>query len=100
MKPVLRVMCPVTRSRKLGGAFSDFASGATSLMSVSHMNSRWLMLLPVACVGWWALGFPPGWGWLVFPFIPSMGVSLGVLITLGTVVVGLYAGLVWLRDNF
>jgi hypothetical protein len=29
-----------------------------------------------------------------------MGVSLGVLITLGAVVVGLYAGLLWLRDNF
>jgi hypothetical protein len=58
------------------------------------------MLLPVAGIGWWLLGFPPGWGWLIFPFISSMGVSMGLLITLGTVVVGLYAGLIWLRDNY
>jgi hypothetical protein len=29
-----------------------------------------------------------------------MGVSVGVLITLETLVVGLYASLVWLRDNY
>ena len=63
------------------------------------MNTRWFMLLPVACIGWWLLGFPPGWGWLFFPIIPSMGVSVGVLIALASVVVGLYAGLLWLRDN-
>jgi hypothetical protein len=28
-----------------------------------------------------------------------MGVSVGVLITLGAVVVGLYAGVAWLREN-
>lgn len=63
------------------------------------MNTRWFMLLPVACIGWWVLGFPPGWEWLFFPIIPSMGVSVGVLIALGSVVLGLYAGLLWLRDN-
>ena len=64
------------------------------------MNATWLTLLPVAGIGWWLLGFPPGWGWLLFPFIPSMGVSVGILITLATVVVGLYAGLIWLRDHY
>jgi hypothetical protein len=63
------------------------------------MNTRWFMLLPMASIGWWLLGFPPGWGWLLFPIIPSMGLSVGVLIALGSVVVGLYAGLLWLRDN-
>jgi hypothetical protein len=62
-------------------------------------QTRWLTLLPVAFVAWWAFGFPPYWSWLYFPIIPTMGVSVGVLITLGTVVVGLYAGLAWLRDN-
>ena len=46
-----------------------------------------------------ALGFPPGWDWLFFAIIPTMGVSWAVLITLGAVVVGLYAGLIWLRDT-
>jgi hypothetical protein len=64
------------------------------------MNTRWLTLLPVASIGWWAFGFPPRWGWLLFPFIPSMGVSVALLITFGTVVVGLYAGLIWLRDTY
>jgi hypothetical protein len=64
------------------------------------MDVRWLVFLPLGPVGWWLLGFPPGWGWVLFPVIPSMGVSVGVLITLATIVVGLYAGLVWLRDNF
>jgi hypothetical protein len=68
-------------------------------MADAYKHSRWLTLLPVACIGWWALGFPPGWDWLFFPIIPTMGVSWGVLITLGTVVVGLYAGLIWLRDT-
>jgi hypothetical protein len=26
--------------------------------------SLWLMVLPVGGLGWWMLGFPPGWGWL------------------------------------
>ena len=39
--------------------------------------------------------FPPGWDWLFLPIIPTVG----VLITLGTVVVGLYASLIWLRDT-
>ena len=62
-------------------------------------NTTWLMILPLASIGWWVFGFPPGWDWLIVPVIPSMGVSPGVLITLGTVVVGLYAGLLWLREN-
>jgi hypothetical protein len=63
------------------------------------MRSPWFMVLPVAGIGWWALGYPPGWGWLILPMIPPMGVSLGGLITLATVVIGLYVGLIWLRGN-
>ena len=60
----------------------------------------WLMLLPVGGLTWWLLGFPPGWGWLVAPMIPSMPVSLGMLLVLATVVIGLYGGLIWGRNNF
>jgi hypothetical protein len=63
------------------------------------MVTPWLMLLPVAGIGWWALGFPPGWGWLVIPPIPTMPVNAGEVISLGLVVVGLYAGLAWFRNN-
>jgi hypothetical protein len=59
----------------------------------------WLTLLPVAGLGWWLLGFPPGWGWIFVPVIPSMPVSAGALVVLGTVVIGLYGGLIWLRSN-
>jgi hypothetical protein len=59
----------------------------------------WLMLFPVAGVAWWLLGFPPGWGWLVAPMVPSMPINLGEVIVLGTVVVGAYGGLVWWRNN-
>ena len=60
----------------------------------------WLMLLPVGGLGWWLLGFPPGWGWIVVPMIPAMPVSLGMLLVLATVVIGAYGGLVWVRNNF
>ena len=40
--------------------------------------SPWLMVLPVGGLGWWMLGFPPGWGWLVLPMIPSMPVSFSI----------------------
>jgi hypothetical protein len=63
------------------------------------MATPWLLLLPVAGVGWWALGFPPAWGWLVIPPIPTMPVTVGEVISLGLVVVGLYAGLAWFRNN-
>jgi hypothetical protein len=63
------------------------------------MANPWLMIVPFAGIGWWLLGFPPGWGWLVLPVIPSMPVSIGVLLTLATVVFGAYAGLAWLRSN-
>jgi hypothetical protein len=69
-------------------------------MSDVRKNSRWFaLLLPIAGIGWWTLGYPPGWDWFYFPIIPTMAVSWGPLITLGTVVVGLYAGPIWLRDN-
>jgi hypothetical protein len=58
-----------------------------------------LLLLPLAGVGWWLLGFPPGWGWLIVPVIPTMPVSVGSLISMVAVVVGAYAGLAWLRQN-
>jgi hypothetical protein len=63
------------------------------------MSHPALLLLPLAGVGWWLLGFPPGWGWLVVPVIPTMPVSVGSLISLVSVVVGAYAGLAWLRQN-
>jgi hypothetical protein len=62
------------------------------------MNS-WFMLLPVGGLVWWLLGFPPGWGWIVVPMIPSTPVSLGMLLVLATVVIGAYAGLVWVRNH-
>ena len=48
---------------------------------------------------WWLLGFPPGWGWLVLPMIPSMPISLGMLVVLAAVVIGGYAALAYLRTN-
>jgi len=63
------------------------------------MSHPALLLLPLAGIGWWLLGFPPGWGWLVVPVIPTMPVSVGSLISLVAVVVGAYAGLAWLRQN-
>jgi hypothetical protein len=45
-------------------------------------------------------GVPPGWGWIVLPMFPPMQVSFGMLLVLGTVVVGRYGGLVWVRDDF
>jgi hypothetical protein len=59
----------------------------------------WLLLLPVAGIGWWMMGFPPGWGWITVPIIPETPVNLGELISIGLVVLGLYGGLVWLRNN-
>ena len=63
------------------------------------MANPWFLLVPLGGVGWWLLGFPPGWGWLVIPVLPSMPVSLGMLVTLATVVFGLYVGLAWARSN-
>ena len=63
------------------------------------MASPWLLGLPVAGIGWWLLGFPPGWGWLVVPIFPTMPVSAGVLVSLALVVIGAYGGLAWLRNN-
>ena len=63
------------------------------------MASLWILLLPVAGIGWWMLGFPPGWGWITVPIIPDMPITLGMLISLATIVLGMYAGLVWLRNN-
>ena len=58
----------------------------------------WLMVLPIAGLGWWLLGFPPG-GWLTVPIIPTMPVNAGELVVFGTVVLGLYGGLAWARTN-
>ena len=64
------------------------------------MSMQWLIPLPFLGLGWWLLGFPPGWGWLVLPVIPTMPVSVGMLLTLATVVIGAYAALAWLRTSF
>ncbi len=61
--------------------------------------SGWFLTVPLAGLGWWLLGFPPGWGWLVVPLVPAMPVSVGGVIVLATVVFGAYAGLVWLRST-
>lgn len=63
------------------------------------VGSPWLMLLPLGGAAWWLFGFPPGWGWLVWPMISGMPVSLGMLVVLATVVIGCYSALVWLRGN-
>ena len=68
-------------------------------MSGSRKNVGWLFLLPAASIGWWVLGYPPGWDWLFFLVIPTMGVSAGALVTLGGVVFGLHGGLIRLRAN-
>jgi len=57
------------------------------------------MVIPVFGIGWWALGFPPGWGWIVLPVLPSMPVSWGMLVVLATVVIGAYSALFWVREN-
>jgi hypothetical protein len=57
------------------------------------------LALPVAGIGWWMLGFPPGWGWIVVPMIPGMPVTLGMLLVLATVVIGAYSLLFWYRSN-
>jgi hypothetical protein len=63
------------------------------------MSHPLFLLLPIAGLGWWLLGFPPGWGWFYVPVIPAMPVSIGSLIALASVVVGAYAGLAWVRNN-
>jgi hypothetical protein len=64
-----------------------------------NVENACFLILPVAGIGWWLLGFPPGWGWLIIPIIPTMPVTIGMLVTLATVVIGAYAGLAWLRNN-
>jgi hypothetical protein len=64
---------------------------------------RWLPLfglLPIGGIGWWVLGFPPGWGWIVLPMFPPMPVNFGEVVVLATVVVACYGGLVWFRGHF
>lgn len=63
------------------------------------MATPWLLVLPVAGIGWWILGFPPGWGWLLVPLVPTMPVNAGELLSLVCVVIGAYGGLAWLRNN-
>ena len=61
--------------------------------------TRWLVVFPIGGIGRWLLGFPPGWGWIVLPLVPTMPVTLGMVLVLATVILGLYGGLVWLRNN-
>ena len=64
------------------------------------MTVPYFLFVPVVGVGWWLLGFPPGWGWLVAPMWPSTPVSVGQLVVLATVVIGAYGGLAWVRANY
>ena len=63
------------------------------------MGSLWPILLPIPAVGWWLLGFPPGWGWLILPMLPSMPISLGVLVVFALVLLGLGAAIRLALDN-
>jgi hypothetical protein len=49
----------------------------------------WPILLPIPAVGWWLLGFPPGWGWLLVPMFPPMPISVGILVVFALVLVGM-----------
>ena len=62
------------------------------------MDGRWLLPLPLIGVGWWLFGFWPG-GWLLVPMFPQMPITWGMLIVLGTGVIGLGGLLVWWREN-
>ena len=63
------------------------------------MHSPWLILLPLGGAVWSLLGFPPGWGWLVLPMVPTRPISLGMVVVLAGIVIGGYAALAWLRTN-
>jgi hypothetical protein len=63
------------------------------------MARLWPIVLPIPAVGWWLLGFPPGWGWLVAPMVPSMSISLGGLVVLALVLVGMAAAIRLALDN-
>jgi hypothetical protein len=54
------------------------------------MIRLWPILLPLPGFGWWLMGFPPGWGWLVVPMFPPMPVNVGMLIVLALVLIGLW----------
>jgi hypothetical protein len=53
------------------------------------MARVWPILLPLPAIGWWLLGFPPGWGWLVAPMFPPMPISVGVLLVFALVLAGM-----------
>ena len=53
------------------------------------MARFWPILLPIPALGWWLMGFPPGWGWLVAPMFPPMPISVGVLVVFGLVLAGM-----------
>jgi hypothetical protein len=57
------------------------------------------MLVAIPGLGWWWLGFPPGWGWLVLPMFPAMPVSFGMLVVMALVLVSLGAGLRLVLNN-
>jgi len=65
-------------------------------------RETWRILVADTATNWHQLvatRFPPGWGWLVIPIIPTMPITIGVLVTLAAVVIGAYAGVAWLRNN-
>jgi hypothetical protein len=63
------------------------------------MARVWPILLPIPVVGWWLLGFPPGWGWLVAPMLPAMPISVGGLIVVALVLVGMASAIRLALDN-
>jgi hypothetical protein len=50
---------------------------------------------------WWLLGFPFPFGsaWAVAPLFLVLPVTLASVVVLATVVIGLYGGLIWARQN-
>ena len=54
------------------------------------MARFWPLVLPLPGLGWWLLGFPPGGAWLIAPLFPSIPISLGTLLILLLVLVGVW----------
>ena len=53
------------------------------------MVRGWPLGIPLSGLIWWLLGFPPGWGWVAAPMFPTMPISVGMLVVMATLVVGL-----------
>jgi hypothetical protein len=57
------------------------------------------LLIPFFGIGWWWLGFPPGWGWIIVPIFPPMPISFGDLVVFALVLIGIGWGLRFAIEN-